>query len=170
MRAVRCLAALALILSVSSPASGATPPAETADVLVQGFSFQPPAVNIVAGGSVTWTVGTDPEQHTVTPREPGAFEGSGHLFTGDTFTVTLDQPGTVEYFCSLHPTMVGTVEVSVPPTPAASVLAPAPTASPVASVPPSAGEAGPGPPLLIAAIVVGLVAVALFAWLARRRP
>jgi plastocyanin len=169
MRVGTSLAALALTLGLASAAFGATPPAETADVLVQNFSFQPPAVTIAAGGSVTWTVGPDPEQHTVTPREPGAFEGSGHLFTGDTFTVTFDQPGTVEYFCSLHPTMVGTVEVSAPPTPVASVPAADPTASPVASVPRSAGEAGPGPQLLIAAIVVGLGAVALGLWLARRR-
>lgn len=161
--------ALALMLGLASTASGATPAAEAADVLVQNFSFQPPAVSIVAGGSVTWTVGSDPEQHTVTPREPGSFEGSGHLFTGDTFTVTFEQPGTVEYFCSLHPTMVGTVEVSVAPTPVASVSVPAPTASPVAGVPAPAGDGGPGPQLLIAAALVGLAAVALVAWLARRR-
>lgn len=168
MRVGTSLAALALILGLASAAFGATP-AETADVLVQNFSFQPPAVTIAAGGAVTWTVGTDPEQHTVTPREPGSFEGSGHLFTGDTFTVTFEQPGTVEYFCSLHPTMVGTVEVSVAPTPVASVSVPAPTASPVAGVPAPAGDGGPGPQLLIAAIVVGLGMVALGIWLARRR-
>ncbi|MDQ2965661.1 MAG: hypothetical protein M3R57_07410, partial [Chloroflexota bacterium] len=97
------IAGLALVLSLASIASGATPPTADANVLVQGFSFQPPEVTIAAGGSVTWTVGSDTEQHTVTPREAGAFEGSSQLFTGDTFTVTFDQPGTVEYFCSVHP-------------------------------------------------------------------
>ena len=168
MRIGTTLAALAPILGLASAVSAATAPAETA-VLVQNFSFQPPAVTIAAGGSVTWTVGSDPEQHTVTPREPGAFEGSGQLFTGDTFTVTFEQPGTVEYFCSLHPTMVGSVEVSVAPTPVASGPAPAPAASPVASAPTPAGEASPGPQLLIAAVVVGLGLVGLGLWLARRR-
>jgi plastocyanin len=166
MRAGRSIAALAVILGLAGPASGATPPAAEAAVLVQGFAFQPPDVRIAAGGSVTWTLGSDPEQHTVTPREAGAFEGSGQLFTGDTFTVTFEEPGTVEYFCSLHPTMVGTVEVSVP---AAPVPTATPTASPGAGVPPPAGETGSGLPLPVLAAVLGLGVVALVAWLARRR-
>lgn len=166
MRAGRSIAALAVILGLAGPASGATPPTETADVLVENFSFQPPAVSIVAGGSVTWTVGSDPEQHTVTPREAGAFEGSGQLFTGDTFTVTFEEPGTVEYFCSLHPTMVGTVEVSAP---TAAVPTPTPTPSPGADVPPPAGETASALPLLLVAVVVGLGVIALIAWLSRRR-
>jgi plastocyanin len=171
MRAGSAVAALGLILGLVSTASGATPPAETAAVLVQGFSFQPPEVTIAAGGNVTWTVGTDPEQHTVTPREAGAFEGSGQLFTGDTFTVTFEDAATVEYFCSLHPNMVGTVEVSVPATPAASVPtgAPTPTPSPGAAAPSPTAETGAGAPLLVVAAVVGLGLVALVAWLARRR-
>jgi plastocyanin len=170
MRVGPSLAALALILGLASAASAALP-ADTAEVLVQNFSFQPPTVRIVAGGSVTWTVGTDPEQHTVTPREPGAFEGSGHLFTGDTFTVTFEQPGTVEYFCSLHPTMVGTVEVSAlaaTGSPAA-VLTESPTASPGEGVPPPAGDTASNPTLLVAAALVGLGGIALLALLARRR-
>ncbi len=169
MRAGSAVAALGLILGLASTASGATPPAETAAVLVQGFSFQPPEVTIAAGGNVTWTVGTDPEQHTVTPREAGAFEGSGQLFTGDTFTVTFEDAGTVEYFCSLHPNMVGTVEVSVPATPAASIPTRAPTASPGAAAPPPTAETAPTAPLLVVAAVVVLGLVALVAWLARRR-
>ena len=166
MRVGTSLAALALILGLATTASAATAPAEAA-VLVQGFSFQPAAVTIAAGGSVTWTVGSDPEQHTVTPREPGEFDGSGQLFTGDTFTVTFEQPGTVEYFCSLHPNMTGSVDVTVPPTPVASDPAPAPTSSPVAL--PPASEAGSGPQVPIVAIVVGLGLLAAVLLLARRR-
>ena len=160
---------MALVLGLASTASGATPQVAEAAVLVQGFAFQPPEVTIAAGGAVTWTLGSDPEQHTVTPREAGAFEGSGQLFTGDTFTVTFDEPGTVEYFCSFHPTMVGSVEVSVPTTRAAPVPTPTPTASPGASVPPPAGETGSGVPLPVLVAVLGLGAVALVALLARRR-
>jgi plastocyanin len=170
MRAIGSLAGLALILGLASLVSGATS-AATADVLVQNFSFQPSAVSIVAGGSVTWTGGTDPEQHTVTPREPSAFDGSGDLFTGDTFTVTFDEPGAVEYFCSLHPTMVGTVEVSASvetATPAA-VSPPAPTASAGGGVPRPAGETASDPTLLVVAAIVGLGVVVLLAFIARRR-
>jgi plastocyanin len=171
MRAIQSLVALALMLGLASSASGATAPAETADVLVQNFSFQPPAVTIVAGGSVTWTVGSDPEQHTVTPREPETFEGSGQLFTGAMFTVTFQRPGTIEYFCSFHPTMVGTVAVSAPtgtPTPA-PVPAPSPPASPAAGELPPAGKTPSGVPSLVFAAIVGLAAVAVGIWFARRR-
>lgn len=170
MRTPTTLAAAALILLLVSPAAGAVP-SPTAAVLVQGFSFQPPAVSIVAGGSVTWTIGTDPEQHTVTPREQGAFEGSGQLFTGDTFTVTFDQPAVVEYFCSLHPNMVGTVEVAAPA--ATATPGALPTASPTVSSEPAepapTGETAPDPTLLVLAAVVGLGVIALLALLARRR-
>jgi plastocyanin len=177
MRVGSIVAALALILGVAWTASAATPPAAEADVLVERFSFQPPEVTVASGGSVTWTIGSDPEQHTVTPREAGTFEGSGQLFTGDTFTVTFDQPGRFEYFCSLHPNMVGAVEVLLPATPAAS----APTRTPAATAeaspgaragaaqPPPAAEPGSGLPLLAVVTTLGLAVAALVAWLARRR-
>jgi plastocyanin len=169
MRVGSGVAGCALVLGLTMTALGATPPAAEADVLVQGFSFQPPEVTIAAGGSVTWTVGSDPEQHTVTPREAGAFTGSGQLFTGDTFTVTLDDPGTVEYFCSLHPNMVGTVEVSVPPTPVASVPTRTPTPSQLPVVPPPAVKTASDVTLLVVAAAVGLGVIALVVWVARRR-
>jgi plastocyanin len=173
MRVGSGLAACALVLGLASAAAAATPAAETAAVLVQNFSFQPPAVTIATGGSVTWTVGTDPEQHTVTPREPGGFEGSGQLFTGDTFSVTFDRAGSFEYFCSLHPNMIGTVEVSVPPSSPVETPSAVPATSPAASSPPvsppPAGETGQSPTLLIAAGVAALGAIALVLRAARRR-
>jgi plastocyanin len=171
MRAGSAVGVALLSLALATTAFAATPPDETAAVLVQGFSFQPPAVSIVAGGSVTWTVGTDPEQHTVTPREPGAFEGSGQLFTGDAFTVTFEQPGMIEYFCSLHPTMVGTVEVAAPAattTPAALPTA-SPRSSPGDGEPAPSGEPAAGPTLLIVAVALGLGLFGLLALVARRR-
>jgi len=163
----RSIAALALSLGLASAAAAATPPSETAQVLVQGFSFQPPAVAIVTEGSVTWTVGTDPEQHTVTPREPGAFEGSDQLFTGDTFTVTFNRAGSIEYFCSLHPNMVGTVEVSVPESTVAPIPPTAPTASPPPSELPSASETAPDLTLVVVAAAAAVVALVVL--LTRRR-
>jgi plastocyanin len=167
------------ILGFASIVSGATQPAEQAAVLVQGFAFQPPGVTIAAGGSVTWTIGSDPEQHTVTPREAGAFEGSDQLFTGDTFTVTFDQPGAIEYFCTIHPTMVGTVEVVAASTPSpvetpgaatpTSVLATHPLPSPGPVVTPPDGETASGLPVLLVAAAVGLAAIVLLAWSVRRR-
>ena len=166
MRVGSGVAAFALVVGLASAAAAATPPPETAHVLVQAFSFQPPAVTIGAGGAVTWTVGTDPEQHTVTPREPGAFEGSNQLFTGDTFTVTFDRAGSFEYFCSLHPNMVASVEVTIPEAtqPPSPTTAPTPTPPPAAV--PSASETAPDLTLVVVAAAAVLAVVVL---LARRR-
>ena len=167
MRVGSGVAAFALVTGLASAAAAATPPPETAHVLVQAFSFQPPAVTIAGGGAVSWTVGTDPEQHTVTPREPGAFEGSSQLFTGDTFTVTFDRAGSFEYFCSLHPNMVATVEVTIPEATPPPSPTTAPTATPPPREAPAAGE--PAPDLTLVVVAAAAAVLALLVLLARRR-
>ena len=77
-------------------------------VAIQGFAFDPQALEVARGTEVTWT-NADPEAHTVTARN-GAFD-SGPIDSGKGFTATLDRSGTVTYFCTIHPTMEGTVEV-----------------------------------------------------------
>jgi len=37
---------------------------------------------------------------------------SGLLSAGEKFTLTLDKPGTYQYYCTIHPNMVGTIIVS----------------------------------------------------------
>jgi plastocyanin len=80
-------------------------------VSVSGFAFRPQVVRILAGESVTWRVGNDPEQHTVTPRRAGAFRDSGALFSGQAHRVAFPGPGTFAYFCRFHPFMEGSVIV-----------------------------------------------------------
>lgn len=105
-----------------------------AGVTIANFAYTPASVTIAAGESVLWTMGSDPEQHTVTPDVAGAFTGSGILGSGQTFQVTFETPGTYPYHCQLHPFMKGTVVVtggSGTPTPtAASTPTPRPTATP----------------------------------------
>ena len=98
------------------------PPAETAatdsgDAPVTGpveasivdLTFQPATIEVDAGSSVTW-INEDGVPHTVTART--ADFNSGVMQEGDTFSQTFDEPGTFEYFCAVHPSMSGTVEVS----------------------------------------------------------
>jgi plastocyanin len=78
-------------------------------------SFDPNPINMKAGDSVTWT-NNDNDIHTVTS---GSDEGpsigqefdSGTLGEGQSFTHKFENPGTYEYFCSIHPSMVGKVIV-----------------------------------------------------------
>jgi plastocyanin len=129
------LAVLAfLAMPMEAVAQTSTPaPADAPTVRIDDFAFDPADVQVAVGQSVTWVFGSDPEQHTVTPVEDGAFEDSGQLFTGDTYVVRFETPGTFPYLCTLHPFMTGTVTVTVTEAPAASATGSA--ASPPAAAP-----------------------------------
>lgn len=120
---------LALLVATSVPGSAAAASAEPASaetqVAVEGFAFTPSIVTVEAGTSVVWEVRKDPEQHTVTPRQAAAFEGSPQLFAGDDYAIQFLKPGRFDYFCTLHPFMTGTIVVEAPvATPAGSVATP----------------------------------------------
>jgi plastocyanin len=100
--------------------------------MVQVQRFDPANITIKAGGTVTWVNESD-EAHTVTaygneiPEDATYFASGdasneteardslseGLLESGDTFQVTLDRPGTYEYYCIPHETsgMKGTIVV-----------------------------------------------------------
>ena len=88
-----------------APATSGT----SAEVAITDLLFQPDAIEVTAGSSVTWRNG-DPFDHTVTATE-GDFN-SGIVGEGQEFSQTFDAPGTFEYFCAIHPSMTGTVVVS----------------------------------------------------------
>ena len=84
------------------------PAAETAAIVIANFAFAPRDLTIAAGTTVTWT-NRDDIPHTVTSTD-GAFR-SPALDTDDSFAFTFEKAGSYRYFCTLHPHMVGTVEV-----------------------------------------------------------
>ena len=88
--------------------------AKTAAVSMKDISFQPAEVTVAKGGKVTWT-NDDSARHDVTKTGgPGAEFKSGEpgeMAKGDTFEQAFDTPGTVEYVCTVHPGMKGTVAV-----------------------------------------------------------
>jgi plastocyanin len=84
----------------------------SAEVAVANFAFAPAVLTVTPGTRITWT-NRDSSPHTVTSRD-GRFTSSEGMDTGDAFSRVFDQPGTYEYFCSLHPMMVGKVIVETP--------------------------------------------------------
>jgi glucose/arabinose dehydrogenase len=90
-------------------------------------AFNPSIANIKVGDTVVWT-NNDPIIHTIVEGNPSLPSpastirpeasttdigfGSGFLNQGMTFKHTFDKPGTFNYYCSVHPTMVGKVVVS----------------------------------------------------------
>jgi len=78
-------------------------------VSIKGFKYAPPQATVKAGSKVTFT-NDDGAPHTATDTATGAFD-TGTLNRGQSKAVTLQQPGTINYVCELHPFMKGTLTV-----------------------------------------------------------
>ena len=98
---------LACLLAAAVLLSGAVR-AEDATAKIDNFTFVPPRLTVKAGTTVTWR-NEDDIPHTVTSASQ-RFK-SNALDTDDSFSFTFTEPGTYEYFCSLHPRMTGTIVV-----------------------------------------------------------
>src|SRR6478752_3593912 len=90
----------------ASPFSATTVAGASTAVQIVDFAFDPPALNIASGTTVTWT-NDGQAPHTVN----GEGIDSGTIMPGGTFSFTFDTPGSIEYACAFHPQMTGTVEV-----------------------------------------------------------
>lgn len=71
-------------------------------------AYQPNPIEIPVWGSVSWT-NDDRIAHSVTATE-GEFD-SGVMQPDEVFESTFDKVGGFEYYCMLHPSMVGHVVV-----------------------------------------------------------
>jgi plastocyanin len=77
-------------------------------VKIVEFVYGPDPVTIQTGGKVTWQ-NEDSAPHTATA-DDGSFD-TGTIEQGKIGSETFKQAGTFTYFCEIHPTMHGTVEV-----------------------------------------------------------
>ncbi len=95
----------------AAPPSGGGGGGETVKVDIPAIEFDPAEVTVKVGDTVEWT-NSDDIPHTVTKDGgPGADFDSGSLDAGATFEQTFDEPGTVDYVCTIHPGQAGTVTV-----------------------------------------------------------
>ena len=76
---------------------------------IKDFMFSPQTLTVKAGEKVTW-INRDDEPHTVVSVGK-KFQKSSALDTDQEFTITAGEPGSYEYFCSVHPKMTGTIVV-----------------------------------------------------------
>lgn len=111
--AVAALALLAAAQGCGEPAStGPTrPPDVTITILGSDTvkSFLPNPALVKAGQTVAW-VNTDAITHTATS-DTGAFDTSAIAPGTTSVAIAFPTPGTYFYHCSIHTTMVGTVQV-----------------------------------------------------------
>ena len=91
----------------SEPApSGEASKSEKVDIVE--FTYQPDPVVVQAGGKVIWQ-NQDTAPHTATA-DDGSFD-TGTIEKGKIGSESFKEAGTFTYFCEIHPTMHGTVEV-----------------------------------------------------------
>ncbi|MGP3921983.1 cupredoxin domain-containing protein [Streptomyces sp. 8N616] len=120
--AVLCLALLES--ATSGAAAGAPAPAagqqaqpaaqqgEQADYTVdlKGNAYIPAKLTVKVGDTVLWTNYDDVPHTVTTTKGPEKFD-SGTLDKGESFSYTFTEPGTYEYYCSVHPDMTASVTV-----------------------------------------------------------
>jgi plastocyanin len=93
--------------SESEPApSGEASKSEKVEIVE--FTYQPDPVVVQVGGKVIWQ-NQDTAPHTATA-DDGSFD-TGTIEKGKIGSETFKEAGTFTYFCEIHPTMHGTVEV-----------------------------------------------------------
>ena len=80
---------------------------------VEDICYIPSSIVVEKGKSVTW-LNEDSSFHSVTsgfyPEPSGLFD-SGHLDPYQSYTLSFDEIGTYDYFCTLHPWMFAQVIV-----------------------------------------------------------
>lgn len=80
----------------------------SAKVEIVEFAYDPDPVTVEEGGKVTW-INRDSAPHTATA-DDDSFD-TETLEEGKLKSETFKKPGEYPYFCEIHPTMHGTVEV-----------------------------------------------------------
>lgn len=88
-----------------------TSPLASSSVLIHArdHSFTTPDIEVEAGTTVQWH-NEDATTHNLVRRLGGATV-SEDLTPGQTESATFAEPGTYEYYCTIHPEMAGTVTV-----------------------------------------------------------
>ena len=103
-------ASIAVALSaaiLASPASSNQRADAAHAVLIEGFVYNPEALPVRVGDTVTWT-NRDIVPHTVTA-EDGSWD-SGEIGAGETWTMIITDDFAGSYFCVYHPGMQSKVD------------------------------------------------------------
>jgi plastocyanin len=90
----------------------ACPASNTINVLIQGFAFNPGAITVSTNGVVKWT-NNDAVTHTVTSTSaPSNNSFNAPVSPGASVCFQFAIAGTYSYFCSIHPSMRGSMTVA----------------------------------------------------------
>ena len=107
---VTAMAAGEAAARASAPAGGTPSAASPAGVVtIANFAFNPKVTTIAKGARITWK-NDDDVPHRIQSAD-ATFKPSPVLDTRASYGVTFTAPGQHAYFCSLHPTMTGSIIV-----------------------------------------------------------
>ena len=102
------LTALAALAAGCGGDEDAEPVATTEVQMAKSYRFEPKAISVQAGDTVTWT---NDDNFTHTVQVDG--QEDHEVDRGDSVSITFDEPGTYHYVCTLHRRdMDGTVTVT----------------------------------------------------------
>jgi plastocyanin len=80
------------------------------EIKMADIKFDPENATARVGQQVCW-VNEDSIDHNAVAESGASFKSE--LFgKGKTFTTSVEEPGTVEYVCTVHPGMTGTIEIT----------------------------------------------------------
>jgi plastocyanin len=109
---VPAVAAVAVVITLTATSARSGSDASEAragdTIVIQNFDYAPPKLAVAAGTTIT-VKNADGTAHTVTAKDK-SFD-TGDVDGGATATITIDRPGTYQYFCDIHNYMTGTIEV-----------------------------------------------------------
>jgi plastocyanin len=116
MRPALTALALALAIAACGGDDGGEQPAASGEcaggavvIRMVDIKFDPEDATARAGQEICWTNEDEIEHNAVA--ESGADFKSELYGKGETFTTTVEEPGRVEYVCTVHPGMTGTIDV-----------------------------------------------------------
>lgn len=95
-----------------APGSACTPTTDppTVEVAMADIAFQPATISATVGDVIGWTNG-DGAPHTATLQDDPACT-TATLARGETGSLVFSAPGSYPFFCKIHPSMTGTIEIT----------------------------------------------------------
>ncbi len=94
----------------TTPTTQAAAQTQPATIIIDNFTFNPPALTIPVGTTITW-INRDDVPHTVTSTTKPHMLNSPVLDTDGKYQFIFTTPGTFSYYCTVHPHMTATITV-----------------------------------------------------------
>ena len=89
--------------------SGGATAQGTVEIVMKGFKFEPATAKVKVGQEVSWR-NEDSAPHDAYSEKDNL--DTDDITKGQTTEFTPEKAGTIEYICSIHPQMKGTLEVA----------------------------------------------------------